>query len=176
MIFNTQLLNGLPDHNLAKLLLFAIDQDMELDRVVDVDINLYQQTIMKLIEFGTISRTVERLSPYKLNFPIYVESNEEFDYDVQEFKNFFYIKSCGVSQRNSSPKKVQKALQIFMQCNKNYTWEDIINSTRLMVEEHKNKDSMPKDINFITRDEGVCLIDWIDQYKNSVTTKRSKFV
>lgn len=178
MIINTALIRGLPNKDLGKIVLFCIEQDIKMDMLMEVnDIDLYQKTLLLLLKENIIDRTVENHCGYKLNYPLYVENVEEFNEDIQEFKDYFYIRSCGMPNRNSPPKDIKNALSTFMSLNPEYTWEDIIGATKLMYEYNKDKDSMPKDYNFIVNTEGNCLLVWLDQYKNQgVKTANKKLI
>ena len=180
--FNKSLVNDMIEPNLAKLVLFCIDQGISIEAVVDIKeekLRAYQGMFLTMIERDIISRTVEPNSmiPYKLNHPLFVKDNNTFQHDIQEYMHYFYKAVCGTLNLNSVRSTVLTAMTNFMKINNDYSWQDIISATDDMSNEYKGTIYHPNAYNFIVKTSGVCLISFLEANRyGKKDSKKSKLM
>lgn len=184
--FNEALMKDVPDKlsGLAEIMLFTVDRGINLfsfinesrGRVVITE-NLHKDVSFLFGIFrknSIIDYDYSNSNAMSLARPLYVKNYHSFEHDIDEYRQYFFKKYCGVADRLSTKDDCKRLMHDFMSKHE-VEWSTVVAATKYMVDtrmKESGKDFVPKASNFIGSD----LELWIEQYENREEEKVSKMI
>lgn len=172
MEFNDYYLEQVENKDLAKLILFALKENISLaDYLHGNPISIKEELTTEANKILSVLYKADKIEldyskdpRVSLKREIYVNVNQKFEFDVNEYRKYWSANVTGQNGKMGDTNYVRNKIEELLQLNPDITFEKICNAASRYVADCMHTDRMMKDAdNFLSdRDGKQLILAWLD--------------